>query len=157
MWKSRRTEFFLKPQNQSKKVIMKITAKQASQSVMEETNISPNRLTLVAEETDLMIAISGLERLFKTMRDKGISNSVLHVVSCLYSSDNNMMSTGELAIRMGCSSASITGIVDSVERLDFGRRVANPKDRRSVFVRLTDRGIVFAEWVVSCLATPNRT
>src|SRR4029453_8361299 len=63
------------------------------------------------------------------------------------------MTAGELAKRSGLAPASVTGLVNRLERKGFARRVPNPGDRRSVLVEIyRDRvfaGIapLFADWV----------
>lgn len=46
----------------------------------------------------------------------------------------------ELASACCCSPSTITGVVDTLEKKGLVRRVSNPQDRRSLLVRLTDRG-----------------
>jgi DNA-binding MarR family transcriptional regulator len=46
----------------------------------------------------------------------------------------------ELADELACSRATVTGIVDTLEKKDLVTRNANPVDRRSLLVRLTDNG-----------------
>jgi DNA-binding MarR family transcriptional regulator len=42
------------------------------------------------------------------------------------------LTAGELAHRMGFAPASVTGLVNRLERKGFARRIADPKDRRRV-------------------------
>jgi DNA-binding MarR family transcriptional regulator len=65
------------------------------------------------------------------------------------------MTAGELAKRSGLAPASVTGLVNRLERKGLARRVAHPSDRRSVLVEI-DAGRVyagmaplFADWVRS--------
>ncbi len=46
----------------------------------------------------------------------------------------------ELASACCCSPSTITGIVDTMEKHDLVYRENNPKDRRSLLVKLTDKG-----------------
>jgi DNA-binding MarR family transcriptional regulator len=50
---------------------------------------------------------------------------------------------GELARHSGLAPASVTGLINRLERKGFARRVRNPDDRRSVLVEI-DRDRVFA-------------
>ncbi len=46
----------------------------------------------------------------------------------------------ELASACCCSPSTITGIVDTMEKNDLVHRENNPEDRRSLLVKLTDKG-----------------
>jgi DNA-binding MarR family transcriptional regulator len=53
------------------------------------------------------------------------------------------LTAGELARHSGLAPASVTGLVNRLERKGFARRIPNPDDRRSVLVEI-DRDRVFA-------------
>ena len=60
----------------------------------------------------------------------------------------------ELSERSGLAPASVTGLVNRLERKGFARRVRHPKDGRSVLIetvdqRLADLGPLFADWARS--------
>jgi DNA-binding MarR family transcriptional regulator len=60
----------------------------------------------------------------------------------------------ELSKRSGLAPASVTGLVDRLERKGFVRRVRHPRDGRSVLIetvdtRLADLGPLFADWTRS--------
>jgi DNA-binding MarR family transcriptional regulator len=62
------------------------------------------------------------------------------------------LTAGELSERSGLAPASVTGLIDRLERKGFARRVPHPHDKRSVRVeavadRLADLGPLFADWV----------
>jgi DNA-binding MarR family transcriptional regulator len=65
------------------------------------------------------------------------------------------LSAGELARRAGLAPASVTGLVDRLERKGFARRVPHPSDGRSVLVEvdreraMASLGPLFADWVRS--------
>ena len=59
---------------------------------------------------------------------------------CLDILDNyGRLSAGELAGHSGLTTGAITAVVDRLERLGLARRVADPSDRRRVFVELTEK------------------
>jgi DNA-binding MarR family transcriptional regulator len=59
---------------------------------------------------------------------------------CLDILDNyGRVSAGELAQRSGLTTGAITALVDRLERLGLARRVADPSDRRRVFVEPTEK------------------
>jgi DNA-binding MarR family transcriptional regulator len=65
------------------------------------------------------------------------------------------LTAGELAKHSGLAPASVTGLINRLERKGFARRIPNPADRRSVLVEIdTDRVMaslapLFADWVGS--------
>jgi DNA-binding MarR family transcriptional regulator len=65
------------------------------------------------------------------------------------------LTAGELARRSGLAPASVTGLVDRLERKGFARRVPNPGDRRSVLVEVDAEQVyarvapLFGDWVRS--------
>ena len=69
----------------------------------------------------------------------GLPESVLNCLSIIDGAGEPLTPTeiGERALR---SSATLTGILDVLERNGWVRRVPNPQDRRSVFVEITDEG-----------------
>jgi DNA-binding MarR family transcriptional regulator len=65
------------------------------------------------------------------------------------------LTAGELARRSGLAPASVTGLIDRLERKGFARRVPNPGDGRSVLVEVDSERVyatvapLFADWVGS--------
>jgi DNA-binding MarR family transcriptional regulator len=65
------------------------------------------------------------------------------------------LTAGELARRSGLAPASVTGLIDRLERKGFVRRIPNPSDRRSVLVEVDTERVfasmapLFADWVRS--------
>jgi len=65
------------------------------------------------------------------------------------------LTAGELSKRSGLAPASVTGLIDRLERKGFARRIAHPSDRRSILVEVdADRvyagmAPLFADWVGS--------
>jgi DNA-binding MarR family transcriptional regulator len=61
------------------------------------------------------------------------------------------LTAGELARRSGLAPASVTGLVDRLERKGFARRVPHPTDKRRVLIeaclsRVADLAPLFADW-----------
>ena len=65
------------------------------------------------------------------------------------------LTAGELSKRSGLAPASVTGLIDRLERKGFARRIAHPSDRRSILVEVdADRvyagmAPLFADWAGS--------
>jgi DNA-binding MarR family transcriptional regulator len=51
------------------------------------------------------------------------------------------LTAGDLALRTGLAPASVTGLVDRLERKGLARRVADPADRRRVRVERSPEGL----------------
>jgi DNA-binding MarR family transcriptional regulator len=65
------------------------------------------------------------------------------------------LTAGELAKRSGLAPASVTGLINRLERKGFARRIAHPSDRRSILVEVDAERVyaamapLFADWVGS--------
>jgi DNA-binding MarR family transcriptional regulator len=55
--------------------------------------------------------------------------------------DHGRMPPSELGDRLQVTRATVTGVVDSLERRGFVRRSPHPADRRSLFVEITPEGL----------------
>lgn len=56
--------------------------------------------------------------------------------------DHGAMSPSELGERLIVTRATVTGLLDSLERRGFVKRSTNPADRRSLVVEITPAGLV---------------
>ncbi|SEF37460.1 DNA-binding transcriptional regulator, MarR family [Amycolatopsis pretoriensis] len=68
---------------------------------------------------------------------RGLSPGALDILIRLSSAEANIK---DLAASAGVSSRNVTGLVDTLERAGHAVRVPDPRDRRSVLVRITDEG-----------------
>ena len=65
------------------------------------------------------------------------------------------LTAGELARQSGLAPASVTGLINRLERKGFARRIQNPSDRRSILVEVDVERMyarvapLFADWVRS--------
>ena len=73
---------------------------------------------------------------------RGLSPGALDILIRLSSSQANIK---DLAASAGVSSRNVTGLVDTLERAGHAVRVPDPRDRRSVLVRITDDGRTWLE------------
>jgi DNA-binding MarR family transcriptional regulator len=55
--------------------------------------------------------------------------------------DRGPMSPSELGQRLIVTRATVTGVVDSLERRAFVRRTPNPADRRGLLIEITPQGL----------------
>jgi DNA-binding MarR family transcriptional regulator len=74
----------------------------------------------------------------------GVPESVLQALAVIDGADRPL-TPSEIAERLLRSSATMTNLLDALEREGWARRVANPEDRRSVLVEITDEGRALAD------------
>jgi DNA-binding MarR family transcriptional regulator len=74
----------------------------------------------------------------KTLREAHLTPAQYFILSLLEEKDQRPFK--ELAELMSCTRATITGIVDTMEKKGLVSRGPNPEDRRSLLVILTDKG-----------------
>ena len=74
----------------------------------------------------------------RTLRESGLTPPQYFILSLLAQADGRPI--GELAELSACSTASMTGVADTLARKQLIRRGPNPNDRRGTLVWLTDEG-----------------
>lgn len=82
------------------------------------------------------------------------------ILLCVLNSEKQGLSPSVIAERVGATRATVTGLVDGLERDGLARRAADASDRRAVCVHLTDAGATLAKavldthtaWIASLLA-----
>ncbi|GAA4605212.1 DNA-binding MarR family transcriptional regulator [Actinoplanes octamycinicus] len=93
----------------------------------------------------LRAAARGLERLqSRATGHCGLSPGALDVLISLNASPDGR-SVKELAQAAGVTSRNVTGLVDTLERAGLAARAPDPRDRRSVRVRLTPAGLTWLD------------
>ena len=89
---------------------------------------------------ELLAALHGIEaRLESVLEPLGLSLAKLRLLSKLQFA-GEPLPLGTLAERSACVRSNITQLVDRLEADKLVRRVADPKDRRSIRAELTDEG-----------------
>jgi DNA-binding MarR family transcriptional regulator len=78
------------------------------------------------------------DRIGRLLRPLGVSAAGGLVLGLLR--DNGALAPSELGQRLIVTRATVTGVVDSLERRGYVRRTPNPADRRSLLVELTPDG-----------------
>jgi DNA-binding MarR family transcriptional regulator len=74
----------------------------------------------------------------KTLRDAQLTPPQYLILTLLLEKDKRPFK--ELAELLSCTRATITGIVDTMEKKGLVSRSPNPDDRRSLLANLTDKG-----------------
>lgn len=85
-----------------------------------------------------------LDRIGRLLRPLGVSSPGGLVLGLLR--DHGPIAPSEIGDRLIVTRATVTGLVDSLERRGLVRRAAHPTDRRSLIVEITPEGLsVLAE------------
>jgi len=79
------------------------------------------------------------DRIGRLLRPLGVSSAGGLVLGLLR--DRGAMSPSTIGERLIVTRATVTGVVDSLEKRGFVRRTAHPEDRRSHLVEITDDGL----------------
>ena len=79
------------------------------------------------------------DRIGRLLRPLGVSAAGGLVLGLLR--DHGSMSPSELGARLIVTRATVTGLLDSLEKPGFVRRLRHPTDRRSIVVEITDEGL----------------
>ncbi len=79
------------------------------------------------------------DRITRLLRPLGVSGAGGLVLGLLR--DRGPMSPSEIGERLIVTRATVTGVVDSLERRGYVVRRPNPSDRRSLTVEITDDGL----------------
>jgi DNA-binding MarR family transcriptional regulator len=79
------------------------------------------------------------DRIGRLLRPLGVSAAGGLVLGILR--DGGPMAPSVLSERLIVTRATVTGVVDSLERRGFVRRATNPADRRSLLIELTPSGL----------------
>jgi len=95
------------------------------------------RLKAASELLDEARALSGdFDRLSQAVADRvGLSPTDLLAMDLI--TRHGQMTAGQLARELQLTTGAITGLVDRLQKAGYVRRVADPDDRRRVFVRAT--------------------
>jgi DNA-binding MarR family transcriptional regulator len=83
------------------------------------------------------------DRIGRLLRPLGVSAAGGLVLGILR--DHGTMSPSELGERLIVTRATVTGLLDSLERRGFVSRSANPADRRSLLVEVTPAGLAVVQ------------
>ncbi len=70
--------------------------------------------------------------------------------------EENGVTFQQLAERLHLSNATLTGIVDRLEKTGLVERLPNPGDRRSILVSLTEEGAGLTADLKMCMIKSNR-
>lgn len=80
-----------------------------------------------------------LDRIGRLLRPLGVSSAGGLVLGLLR--DHGPLSPTALGDKMIVTRATVTGVVDSLERRGYVERTPHPEDRRSLLIRLTPAGV----------------
>lgn len=80
-----------------------------------------------------------LKRIEDIQRPFGLSNATGLTLSALANA-KEPLSPHEVSDRLVVTRATVTGLLDSLERLGYAQRKPHPSDRRKLLVEITDKG-----------------
>jgi len=99
----------------------------------------------VTPETEALAAVRVLGKKMHDAMERwadryGLSQGRFQILVRLQHADGGRLPMGELAEMLDVAPRTVTGLVDNLERDGFTTRVDDPRDRRSVYAEITDRG-----------------
>ncbi len=100
--------------------------------------------------------------------DLGISTGRFTILMLLNRKYKDGVSPSELAEGGGVSRATVTGLLDNLERDELVKREHASNDRRSIIIKITDKGLAFLDsilpthfrrvaWLTSSLSDQEKT
>jgi DNA-binding MarR family transcriptional regulator len=98
-----------------------------------------NALATEAVMNTIRTADMVFDRIGRLLRPLNVSAAGGLVLGILR--DRGQMSPSELGDRLIVTRATVTGLLDSLERRGFVRRTPNPADRRGLLVEITEDGL----------------
>jgi DNA-binding MarR family transcriptional regulator len=113
-----------------------------------------NRLATEAVMNTIRTADLLFDQIDRLLRPLGVSSAGGLVLGQLR--DHGAMSPSELGDRLIVTRATVTGVVDSLERRSYVKRSPNPSDRRGVLVELTPEGLEIVAQVRSVIHRHER-
>lgn len=91
---------------------------------------------------DIMSLLEGVQRLEKRLTsiliDSGLSLSQFRIL--LHLSRNSIIIASDLSVRLNITRASISALINELQRANLITTVRNKKDRRSSFIQLSENG-----------------
>lgn len=88
------------------------------------------------------------------LADTGVTAAQGMVLGFLH--ENDQVTSRELGERVMLDSATLTGILDRLEKADLVERKTHPEDRRALSVCLTAQGRLLTEKLISLAETANQ-
>jgi DNA-binding MarR family transcriptional regulator len=94
---------------------------------------------------------------FITMASREAGLGITELMALGYLRDRGSLRAGQLGERLGLTSASITALIDRLERIGYAHRQPHPTDRRSILVELTPTGRIEVGTLFELLASNVKT
>ncbi|SDN93808.1 DNA-binding transcriptional regulator, MarR family [Paenibacillus sp. yr247] len=82
----------------------------------------------------------------KRFASYGLSTERFHIMFFLYTVSE--LSPSEIADKINVTRASMTGLIDGLEKAQFLERVNHPQDRRKVILKITEKGRDLVEKII---------
>jgi DNA-binding MarR family transcriptional regulator len=84
----------------------------------------------------------------KILSDRGVSQARFSILLLLHRGCGGPLTPAQIADKIGVARATVTGVLDTLEKDGFVRRDPDPVDRRTINIFLTPEGVTFLEGVL---------
>jgi len=110
---------------------------------LRKNSTSNSLLDLISNISDLIVKLGKhFEQrdniIFRSHSIQGITPPQLFILRALWLQDEWQLKY--LALLAKVSQATMTGIIDTMEKNDLVKRIPNPQDGRSILIKLTEKG-----------------
>ena len=98
----------------------------------------------------IRVADSILERFEKYFAKYKLTDGKFTLLLMFYvhEVDNSHVTPADLARKLGVTRATVTGLLDGLVKAELVTRETHPQDRRSLSIKLTDKGTEFMEQLI---------
>jgi len=122
-----------------------------TRATLQELSEKIPELDVSSVETSLLfmrVATNLFHYIHGHLAKYGISHGKFAVLMILYKNTESSFLPSELADKIGITRATVTGLLDGLEREGLIERKNHPKDRRMVMTSMTQKGIELMEMVL---------
>lgn len=95
----------------------------------------------------LRISAAVLNRMEALLMSYGVTPARMPILMLLLNAGDAGIRPSDLAEQVGVTRATMTGLLDNLEKAGLIARESDPKDRRALVIKITAQGIAFAERV----------
>ena len=108
-------------------------------------------MTIIGDRVAILVKNAALaieKKANQMLAPYGLTDTQYKVLVCLYKSPDRALRQVDLEEMLAMRNPTITGIVQNLERGGFVQRMANPEDKRSKLVTLTEFSLALMEELV---------
>ncbi|WP_134685347.1 MarR family winged helix-turn-helix transcriptional regulator [Brevibacillus migulae] len=115
-----------------------------TRATLQELSRKIPELDVSSVETALLfmrVATNVFHHIHDNLARFGISQGKFNLLMIFYKESDRSFLPSELAEKAGITRATVTGLLDGLEREGLVERKSHPKDRRMIMTRMTQKGI----------------